>query len=418
MIINLIEWTAIILGGLGFYHFAWTVVFAIKLRRSRVPTSLSRYPFVSVLLPLRGADPELSASLERILNQDYPAYELRVIVDSAEDPAIPVVRAAEATAKPGAMHVSILAERTGRCSPQCASLAQAVEELSDRTEVIAIMDGDVVAHPTWIRELVAPLLDPSIGAAHGNRWYSPADAQWGSLCRYIWNAGAVIPMWVFGIPWSGTFAIRRDAANRIQLAEIWKKSLVPDGPCATALNRSGLKLRFVASLMMVNRERCNLSFALDFIRRQMTWTKTYLGNWPIILTHAFLLVTFLLASTGFALDGFWRRDAEQFLWGTMGILGFTLGSLGGVLCLERAVNKIVRRRGQPSMDWNLPAVAKLPLAGGLLLFVYAISLFLAHFRRTVTWRGVRYHIRGRHDIHVLSDTPFQQTSSPDAGVSL
>ena len=48
-------------------------------------------PKVSVLMPVRGADPHLAATIRGVLDQDYPDFDLRIIVDSRDDPAWNVV---------------------------------------------------------------------------------------------------------------------------------------------------------------------------------------------------------------------------------------------------------------------------------------------------------------------------------------
>ena len=46
-------------------------------------------PKAAVVLCLRGTDPFLEDCLRAVLNQDYPQYEIRIVVDSRQDPAWP-----------------------------------------------------------------------------------------------------------------------------------------------------------------------------------------------------------------------------------------------------------------------------------------------------------------------------------------
>ena len=39
-------------------------------------------PEIAVLLPLRGADPSLEACLKGLLAQDYPTYQIHIVIDS------------------------------------------------------------------------------------------------------------------------------------------------------------------------------------------------------------------------------------------------------------------------------------------------------------------------------------------------
>ena len=72
----------------------WTMQLVIALKyaatfRHSRPAEVSDelLPKMGVHFPLRGADPHLAPALRSLLNQDYPDFELRIIIDSREDPA-------------------------------------------------------------------------------------------------------------------------------------------------------------------------------------------------------------------------------------------------------------------------------------------------------------------------------------------
>ncbi|HEY1065355.1 MAG TPA: hypothetical protein VGE52_04575, partial [Pirellulales bacterium] len=48
-------------------------------------------PKACVFLTLRGADPDLEDALVRLFQQDYPTYDVKIVVDRMDDPAWPVV---------------------------------------------------------------------------------------------------------------------------------------------------------------------------------------------------------------------------------------------------------------------------------------------------------------------------------------
>src|SRR5262245_60372909 len=80
--------------------------FIIRLR-NRPPALLAdpRCPKAAVILCLRGADPSLSDCLQAIASQDYPNYEVRVVVDCHEDPAWNVAHKIAAGAPSGHFHI-------------------------------------------------------------------------------------------------------------------------------------------------------------------------------------------------------------------------------------------------------------------------------------------------------------------------
>src|SRR5689334_6889229 len=76
----------LLLPGFWAWRFIWIYVSARPTRdESWLPRAL-------VILPIRGADPSLRACLLGLVNQDYPNYAVRIIIDSAEDPGWEFIR--------------------------------------------------------------------------------------------------------------------------------------------------------------------------------------------------------------------------------------------------------------------------------------------------------------------------------------
>lgn len=389
----------------------------IRGRALDVPND--RLPKAGILLPLRGADPELADGLRRLMQQNYPDYELRIVIDSLQDSSWEVVERSMSGIDAGHVHVSAIRLRRETCSPQCSALIEAVEDLSDDVEVVVIVDGDVLVHADWLRELVAPLLDERVGVAHGNRWFMPRDAGWGSLVRYIWNAVAIVPMCLLGIPWAGTFAIRKRVLFESGLFDKWPRTVVPDAPSRDLLAGMGLDVRFVPSLMMVNRERCSLAFSLDFFKRQMTWTRVYHSQfWPIQL-HALLTTGAAALGAALLIGGLASGRYDAAAWAGGGLAAYYFGMLAMFVLLELVVRRVVRARGE-STAWLTPLKAlKLLLAMPLTMCVHFAAVVLATFRQRVVWRGVTYQIDSPFEVRIIGDRPYDQLAQPgEPNVSL
>ncbi len=153
-----------------------------------------------------GADPFLARCLDGLLRQDYPSYEIRIVVDSPADPAWEIVR--EVLAKPACadVKVALLERRLETCSLKVSALLQALDGLDDSCQAVALIDADATPRTHWLRDLAAPLRDPKVGATSGVRWYITDSPQWGSLVRMAWGAAAAAQMVAFGIPWGGSMA--------------------------------------------------------------------------------------------------------------------------------------------------------------------------------------------------------------------
>jgi hypothetical protein len=152
------------------------------------------------------------------------------------------------------VQTTTLHEKRRTCSLIGSCLVQFVSELDDSCKLVAFADADMVVPPHWLREMASALVDPTVGTTLGNRWYAPSSAKWGTLVRYMWNVGAVVPMWLFDIPWSGASVMRLSDVHRSGLAEQWGHGMVEDTPIKTAVQSLGLKLTFMPQLINVNRE--------------------------------------------------------------------------------------------------------------------------------------------------------------------
>ena len=84
-----------------------TLIFLWYLR-SYKPQLLpdEKLPKTAVILCLRGADPFLPNCLRSLLQQNYPQYDLKLIIDSQEDPAFKI--ASETINQLGAANVQIV----------------------------------------------------------------------------------------------------------------------------------------------------------------------------------------------------------------------------------------------------------------------------------------------------------------------
>ncbi|HEY1067015.1 MAG TPA: glycosyltransferase family 2 protein, partial [Pirellulales bacterium] len=277
---------------------AYELWMCAKFIRAAKSGADSQYtPKVAVMMTLRGADPDLHDGLVRLLTQDYPDYELRIIVDAENDPAWKVVEQAMKTAGNNRVKLAPLTQRGLSRSLYCSALVQAAAGVDESFEAVVLMDGDVVPHKTWLRELIAPLENKNVGAAFGNRWYFPTEGRIGSLVRYVWNQGAVAFMRRCKMPWAGSLAIRRSDLVETGLFDRWSNGLVADAPTPAAMATMGRDVVFVPTVLIANREECDLSTCREFLKRQHLWGCLYHKQWPAIAVYTWVSSA-ILAATG------------------------------------------------------------------------------------------------------------------------
>ena len=200
------------------------------LRRTRSePLADADCPPALVVLCLRGGDPFLHRSLQHLVAQDYPSYRVRIMVDSPLDEAHGTLRDIWGESPPAHVEVRSLAERYDTCTFKMSGILAGTADVPADVAVVALMDGDTVPHPTWLRELAAPIARGTAAVVTGNRWFYPDTPSLGSLCRFWWNAGAVPQMAFYHMPWGGTMAVRRDlmADERLATASATRAAKTP-----------------------------------------------------------------------------------------------------------------------------------------------------------------------------------------------
>jgi mycofactocin system glycosyltransferase len=115
------------------------------------------YPMVSVIIPVRNRPDEIADGLLSLTSLDYPAEKLEIIVvDDASTDTTP-----EAIAR--FSDVRLIRMQQHRQASFCRNRAAEIA----RGDILAFIDSDCLADPTWLRELVPAFRDDTLGALGG-----------------------------------------------------------------------------------------------------------------------------------------------------------------------------------------------------------------------------------------------------------
>jgi hypothetical protein len=393
----------------GFW--AWRLVGLYWFAQSKPPSRWPRWPRALVILPVRGADPSLKACLTGLVSQDYPDYAVRIVVDSAEDPAWNFVREVLA-ANPAAgerVAVEVVAQRRPSCSVKVSAQLQALARLDEGVEIVAFIDADSIPAPDWLRVLVGPLADREVGATSGIRWFVPADSKWGSWVRHSYNAASFTQMYAFHVLWGGSMAMRADVIRRSGILEHWSHCFCEDTSAYDVLRQFSLRVVFVPQATQFNQESVDLKGAYNFVLRQLLCVRLHHIHWPVIVAANVgntLAAVACLALAG--LDFFATGAGWWPLWA--GLVAGYAGMMGGALvCAERLIRALCRRRGMvvpacPFTWKQLPAAV-------LTQFLSCYCIIRTHFVRAVRWRGITYAIAGRDNIRLLDYATYSSWPS-------
>ena len=382
------------------------------------PLQDSDCPKTVVCLNLRGLDPFLTTALPALLNQDYPNYDVIIVVDHPDDPVYALAEQVLKASDKNNVKLGVLKNRKETCSLVNSSLIQTIQNNLNDYEVVAMIDADAMPHKTWLRELIAPLRNKKIGAVTGQRWYFPPRSNMGDLIRYIWNIPAVLQMILFRIPWGGSLALRIDVLQTCNVLDCYEKALVQDVPLFDILKKQGYTIEFAPSILMINRESVTLSSLVPWIQRQLLWAILYHSSWWKIVIHGILVTLVpLLLLTLIATSTFLNQPFIAVL-ATSSLIGYGVITLCQLLLLEYLVRRIVKKRNECT-KWLTPLklIAFIP-AMILTQILYPKALLFALFSRNIEWRGINYRIDAPLKVKMLNYEPYKIKTRKNKNSSL
>jgi ceramide glucosyltransferase len=132
---------------------------AVYSRRER--ETAPQQPPVTLIVPLRGAEPLLAENLRAFADQRYPELQLVLGVATAADPALPIARAVQAAFPDRRIDIDI-GEDTSARNPKLANVLSMMRLVRNTTLILA--DSDTRVDSDYVRAVTAPLQQPEIGA--------------------------------------------------------------------------------------------------------------------------------------------------------------------------------------------------------------------------------------------------------------
>src|SRR5712671_2514149 len=225
--INLLAWAALAVACIGILSSSIFLVLSLagaakfhheSEEQRRFAEKQITMPAVSVLKPVHGAEKRLKENIESFFRQDYPEYEILFAADEESDAALEIVR--EVAARHPNIKCSILV--TGQPelpNPPAYSFFRMSQMAAHN--ILVTSDSDVQVAPNYLREVVAPMLDPAVGmltcvyrGGNTGGFWSGLDAIGMSVEM---TAGVLVANLLEGMKFGlgPTIAVRKDALEKI-----------------------------------------------------------------------------------------------------------------------------------------------------------------------------------------------------------
>ena len=356
------------------------------------------HPFVSVIVPGRGLEPGLAENLRTLLTQDYPSYEVLFVFDREDDPAIEVVE--QLTTKPKIV-ISGPATDSGQ---KVHNLRIAVTKIDRKSEVLVFVDTDARPGLLWLKQLVAPLADETLGAVSGYRWFLPVNGGIASRLRGVWNASVASALGSDtkkNFCWGGSTAIRRTTFERLGIGERWRGTVSDDFAITRILKEANLPIHFTPRCLVPSIGDCDFKELVEFTTRQIKITRVYAQHlWlPLLLGSALFTIVFFGGLILLILQ-ILKILSPSILLPLILLIIFTLGAAKAFIRWRAVSIPLSEYRSAMRRDL-LAHLVLWPVAS--LLYLY--NTLAAGFSRRIEWRGITYELKSPSEAVIISREP-------------
>jgi len=358
-------------------------------------------PFATIFVPCRGVDRGLKENIRAIFAQHYPNFEVIFVADRSDDASIAIIEEArrEFAGSTPTMRI-VISGPASDCGQKVHNLRTAVIEADSQSEIFVFVDTDARPTANWLRSLVGPLQDTSLGATTGYRWFVPIHGGLASHLCSVWNAAIASALGESlekNFCWGGSTAIRRDTFSRHRVIDYWRGTVSDDFALTRALHEGGQLIKFVPQCLTASFEDCSFTKLIEFTTRQLKITRSYAPHlWRGVLIGSLLFVFVFFGGIALVI-------ARAFLGQTFAaplVLLLIILALGSIKSYSRlrAVSRVVSDRHIHSVATTLAHVTLWPLAS----LVYLYNSLAAAVSRRIIWRGITYELKSPTETVILS----------------
>lgn len=231
-------------------------------------------PAVSILKPLRGADPEIYDSFRSHCLQDYPEYELIFGISDAADPAAELVHQLMREFPARRIKLVVCPDVLGT-NLKVSNLVQMLPQAAH--DYLIVNDSDIRVQPDYLRRVMAPLADSNVGLVTCLYRGIPA-ATLGSRLEAVgistdFSAGVLAARQIEGVRFGlgSTLAFPRRVLQAIGGFQLLADYLADDFELGSRIAQAGYQV--LLSDVVVDHHLPNYSLK-EFVQHQLRWARS------------------------------------------------------------------------------------------------------------------------------------------------
>jgi ceramide glucosyltransferase len=297
-------WTGVVLAALAASYTLFALLGALLRPRRAAPWPGSlALPAVTILKPLCGAEPRLYECLRSFCNQAWPQLQIVFGVRDPADPAVAVVRRLQHEFP--LLDLALVLDGTHHGSNAKVSNLINIMAIA-KHDYLIIVDSDIRVEPGYVQQIVAPLVDDSVGIVTCPYVGRPLPDLWSQLgAQFIngWFVPSVFVAALFGsraFAFGATIALRRRVLDAIGGLPAIADQLADDYRLGELTRRLGL--RTVLSQVVVETVVEERSLQ-DLLGHELRWLRTIKAVRPWGYALAFVTFALPVALIGAALAG-------------------------------------------------------------------------------------------------------------------
>ena len=359
--------TLVCLGSIAYCCMCIWLGFRFAAESSRAASDAA-HPPVSILKPIKGADPEMYDALRSHCLLDYPDYEILFGIKDPGDAAVPLIERLMQEFPQRAIRMVRCDKRLG-ANGKVSSLAQLAE--SAASEFLVVSDSDIQVASDYLRTVINELQQPAVGLVTclyrgiPARTLSSKFEALGISTDFV--PGVLAARFIerglhFGL--GSTLAFRKRDLDAIGGFEAIVDYLGDDYELGRRISERGLAVELSGCIVETHLPAYDFA---GFLSHQLRWARTIRASRP--LGYAGLLFTFTLPWAATAVLAAWGAAWAWWLFGSAllarGVMAFVTARL--VLDDTRTIRSL----------WLVPVRD----------FLAVVIWFGGLFGRKIKWRG-------------------------------